>query len=61
MMGRIMIKCPVTGEPVFTGYEMLEESVEKWDIHDPTMGKCPQCGGEHIWQKEDTYFEPEAT
>ncbi|MEY2485491.1 MAG: hypothetical protein QOH39_1139 [Verrucomicrobiota bacterium] len=53
---RLMIKCPKTGKPVYTGVAMSEGAFKSATLHDNAIG-CPQCGEQHVWNKEDAFFE----
>lgn len=59
-MARIMITCPVTKKPVWTGMEGDKQSLDPTvnDIGDNSI-TCPQCGQEHTWQQRDAYLEGE--
>lgn len=54
-MPDVMIQCPTTGTPVPTGIGMDFESFREVDMSDNTLGGCPACGGDHLWQKEDAF------
>lgn len=54
-MADVMIKCPVTGVPVATGIGMDFESLKNVDMRDNTLGDCPSCGQDHVWQKKDAF------
>lgn len=55
-MTRIMIKCPTTGLPVFTGIDASKEGFETGTFIDNAV-VCPLCRQKHVWQKEDAYLE----
>jgi hypothetical protein len=55
-MARLMITCPNTGEPVFTGIDLPESVLESAELRDNGVG-CPHCGQTHVWSKEDAYLE----
>ena len=55
----VMIKCPKTGEPVPTGYELEPEY-----FHSPAstmsssiLEKCPSCGETHTWSKSIAFID----
>jgi hypothetical protein len=55
-MGALMIKCPQTGQPVFTGIETDQESLHSSpDV--PIHTRCPACGREHMWWKRDAWIQ----
>ena len=44
----LMIRCPKTGEPLWTGSDAsLEEPVSG------VVGPCPHCGEAHAWSNKD--------
>ncbi|MEY2482406.1 MAG: hypothetical protein QOK24_934 [Verrucomicrobiota bacterium] len=55
---KMMISCPKTSKPVFTGIAIDEVSFK-----DPTNRftnnsvSCPHCGGTHTWSKEDAFLQ----
>jgi hypothetical protein len=52
----LMIKCPQTGEPVYTGIETDQFSLNKApDV--PMQARCPACGGEHVWWKREAWLQ----
>ena len=59
-MPRIMITCPNTGKPIFTGMSMDRYSFEQDNkAFSDTGASCPECGEVHPWQKQDAYLEDE--
>lgn len=57
MSQRLMIKCPETGKPVFTGIAIDAQSFASATMTDNTAVNCQHCGNNHKWQKEDAFFE----
>jgi hypothetical protein len=55
-MPMILIKCPVTQEPLPTNMSMERESFELSDLSRNSTS-CPHCGGIHIWDKKDAWLE----
>jgi transcriptional regulator with XRE-family HTH domain len=53
---RVMIRCPQTKKPVFTGAEMTPSEWERSDFEDMRVS-CPHCHLEHRWNKSDAYVE----
>lgn len=47
-MAMVMIRCPATGHPAFTGIEMDASSVNFVPPINARL-KCPRCGETHIW------------
>ena len=56
MMADVLIKCPITHEPVRTGHDMPKEWFEKAAFQNERV-RCPRCGLVHYWDKEDAYQE----
>jgi hypothetical protein len=58
-VGRIMIKCPVTGKPLPTGIGIDKKSWENPSnqFSNNQIGPCPHCGQMHTWSKKDAYYE----
>jgi hypothetical protein len=53
-----MINCPKTGNPIFTGMSMDEESFEQdSNAFSQTGTPCTECGEMHKWQKQDAFLE----
>jgi uncharacterized Zn finger protein len=50
-MPQIMIKCPATGEELFT--QIVADSLE--GIGENTV-RCPHCGHEHTWNGSGAYL-----
>jgi endogenous inhibitor of DNA gyrase (YacG/DUF329 family) len=56
-VARVMMKCPETGKPVFTGLSMEKETFKFADFSGATISPCPACGKAHSWEKEDAFVE----
>jgi hypothetical protein len=54
-MAMVMIKCPRSGAPVFTGIETDAATFERLPDTESRV-LCPSCGGEHLWRKSDAMF-----
>jgi endogenous inhibitor of DNA gyrase (YacG/DUF329 family) len=54
---RVMIKCPVTGEPVHTHTFASESYFESSMYDNRTLKNCPACGQDHTWSKEIAFLE----
>ena len=52
-MGRVMIKCPKTGEMIPTGISMDEESFRNSRTLQGGRVQCPECGAIHTWSASD--------
>jgi endogenous inhibitor of DNA gyrase (YacG/DUF329 family) len=55
-MARIMIRCPSTGQPVYTGIDANRQSFESSSFRN-NITSCPHCKQKHTWSKEDAYLE----
>lgn len=59
-MPKIMINCPNTGKPVFTGMSMDRRSFEQDSKAFSLTGTpCPECGEVHEWSKQDAFLADE--
>jgi hypothetical protein len=53
----VMIKCPDSGEAVATYVQMPNAEIfEATQLDDFTLPECPECGKDHVWQKEDAFI-----
>jgi hypothetical protein len=56
LVSALMIKCPQTGLPVYTGIETDQISLNNApDV--PMQARCPACGGEHVWWKREAWLQ----
>lgn len=55
-MPQLMIKCPATGKPVYTGMN-FDWYVFEWVQLPKSSVKCPKCGEAHEWDKSDAYLQ----
>jgi hypothetical protein len=53
---RVMICCPETKEPVFTGVELTSQDFKNGDFRDMEVW-CPHCHISHRWNKADAFLE----
>jgi transcriptional regulator with XRE-family HTH domain len=53
---RVMIRCPETGKPVFTGVELTPAEFESTGITGMEVF-CPHCKSGHLWDKSDAFLE----
>ncbi|HZZ78436.1 MAG TPA: helix-turn-helix transcriptional regulator [Gemmataceae bacterium] len=53
---RVMILCPETGQPVFTGVTVTAEEFRTGEIRNMEVW-CPHCHISHYWEKADAYLE----
>jgi endogenous inhibitor of DNA gyrase (YacG/DUF329 family) len=54
-MPQVLINCPETGRPVYTGMSYDWFSFDAAVLVEPSF-KCPQCGHTHSWKKTDAYL-----
>ncbi len=52
----VMIRCPVTGKEVPTGFGMDRASFESCQFIDNSFG-CAACGQMHTWSKGDAFVK----
>jgi hypothetical protein len=52
-MPKLMIKCPATEQPIYTGMNLDETTFRGSELTDNIVAKCSACGGTHRWQKSD--------
>ncbi len=55
-MARVMIECPSTGEPIFTGMTFDWPSFENVKIGQKQV-RCSSCGEDHKWKRPDAYLD----
>lgn len=53
---RVMIRCPVTGNPIATG---LVAGPNTWNARPIGLNKvaCPACKQSHAWSKKEAFLE----
>jgi hypothetical protein len=49
---RVLIRCPRTERPVYTGLNLDWSALEACDLPEQKV-VCPECGEEHVWSKPD--------
>jgi len=54
-MAHVMITCSETGEAVWTGHDIDEQSWETASIPKETL-LCPACLDSHTWDKDDAFL-----
>jgi hypothetical protein len=55
----VMIRCPVTQKPVFTGLQMTSPEEFARGIYKNVSVYCPHCKSEHRWEKDEAFLLPE--
>ena len=54
-MSRLLITCPETGKPVYTGLNMEWLNLEASELGENVLD-CPACGRRHSWTKQDAFL-----
>ena len=57
-MARVMITCPETGKPIYTGMSVDEITLEAGRLIEKSV-LCPECAQVHTWNKQDAFLESE--
>ena len=55
-MPQVMIMCPETGKPVYTGMNFDWWSFESVQLPKSSIA-CPKCGEVHEWEKTDAFLQ----
>lgn len=55
-MSRLLITCPETGKPVYTGLNMEWYALEAAQLGEQELD-CPECGRRHRWTKQDAILQ----
>jgi len=55
-MARVMITCPETGEPIYTGMSFDWSAFDTVRIGERKV-RCPLCGEFHTWKRADAFLE----
>jgi len=54
LLRRLTIRCPVTGTPAVTGYELSSIPT----VSAPNLlVDCTECGQDHVWHLEDAFLD----
>jgi hypothetical protein len=54
-MSQVLITCPETKRPVYTGLNYEWPSFDAADLPRQTL-KCPHCGKIHSWSKAEAFL-----
>ena len=54
LLPRLMIRCPRTGLPTDTGFEL--EEIPALGAEHQILVDCLECGQDHPWQLEDAFL-----
>jgi hypothetical protein len=57
-MAQVLIECPETKQPVFTGLDFDESSWTSATLERNSV-QCPHCPQMHEWSKKDAWLEGE--
>jgi endogenous inhibitor of DNA gyrase (YacG/DUF329 family) len=55
-MSRIMITCPETGKPIYTGMNFDWPAIEPCVVQQGSL-TCPRCGHVHEWCDKELFPE----
>jgi hypothetical protein len=55
-MGMLMIRCPTTGQPIFTG-RSIDSSIFRSTPVFFSRTYCPRCHGTHEWFAKDAWVD----
>ena len=58
-MAHVMITCPETGDAVWTGYDIDEQSWESVSLSKEKF-ICPECLNSHTWDKDDAFLSDDS-
>jgi endogenous inhibitor of DNA gyrase (YacG/DUF329 family) len=60
-MPMLFIRCPSTGQPVPTGFDLPKDALTNSSIvlEDNASGPCRHCGQMHVWSKKNAFFLPQ--
>ena len=54
LLRRLLIRCPQTGLPADTGFELTE--IPALGTQQQLLVDCLECGQDHPWQLEDAFL-----
>ena len=54
-MARVMIECPQTHKPVYTGNNFTWMEFDSLALGEHEL-RCPECGQVHRWNKSEAYL-----
>lgn len=55
-MARVMITCPETGKPIYTGMNFDWGPFESVQINEKAV-PCHLCGETHVWRRKDAFLD----
>jgi hypothetical protein len=53
---RVMIKCPVIGDEIPTGFTAVSADQLERILREPMLVKCASCGLSHEWSRGDAFL-----
>jgi hypothetical protein len=60
MLYQVLIRCPIRGEPVYTGLDMDPDEFEATEFS-MSLRKCSLCGDRHTWTKADAWLQQQSS
>ena len=54
-MPQVFVYCPETEKPVYTGFNFTWFELDAMELGEQSL-KCPVCGQEHVWTKDDAFL-----
>lgn len=54
-MPQVMILCPETRKPIYTGLNLDWCLIDALDLGENSIA-CPECGKDHSWTTTDTFL-----
>jgi endogenous inhibitor of DNA gyrase (YacG/DUF329 family) len=55
-VAQVLIECPVAKKPVATGWDLDWAGLEAAEMGEQILKKCPECGQEHRWTKNEAWL-----
>ena len=55
-MPRVLIQCPETGRPVYTGMNFDWLTFDSLQLGEKSID-CPECGKRHVWTRQDAILQ----
>ncbi len=55
-MARVMIRCPESDKPVYTGLNFEWPCFDSVQLGEKSI-RCRECGEVHLWRRTDAYLD----
>jgi hypothetical protein len=55
-VAEVMIRCPVTGDAVPTGFSAVSQVKFRHMVLEPLLVKCQACRQLHEWSRKDAFL-----